>query len=146
MKNIEQQQHTHEKQNMANSSTTTSVPGVGLTATGTSRRYPGGSRPGNNAGLSIITLSRWQLHQTWRLLLVMGSGVLVAIVLICMVPLYSQVAMSAGLRDTIASSPGDSYVTVHSVANQVALQPIQDVQSRLTAVMQQNMGSFIKSS
>jgi len=146
MKNIEQQQHTHEKQNMANSSTTTSVPGVGLTATGTSRRYPGGSRPGNNAGLSIITLSRWQLRQTWRLLLVMGSGVLVAIVLICMVPLYSQVAMSAGLRDTIASSPGDSYVTVHSVANQVALQPIQDVQSRLTAVMQQNMGSFIKSS
>src|SRR5579864_8474636 len=63
-----------------------------------------------------------------------------------MVPLYSQVAMSAGLRDTIVSSPGDSYVTVHSVANQVAQQPIQDVQRQLTAIMQQNMGPFIKSS
>ena len=103
--------------------------------------YPGG-RPGP---LSIITLSRWQLRQTWRLLLVVGMGILVAIMLICMVPLYSQVAMSAGLRDTLTTSPGGSYVTVHSIANQVAEQPIQDVQRQLTTIMQRNMGPFIKS-
>ena len=99
---------------------------------------------GRDPARSILTLARLQVRQTWRLLLVVGIGILTAVVLICIVPLYSRVAMSAGLRDTIAASPTDSYVTVHSTANLVEQQPIQDVQNQLTAVMQHNMGQFLK--
>ncbi len=79
------------------------------------------------------------------MLLVVGIGILAAVVLICIVPLYSQVAMSAGLRDTLAASPTDSFVTVHSESYQAAQQPIEGVQNQLTAIMQQNMGQFLKS-
>lgn len=135
--NVEQHQHTREKHASLN-----------RPARAFAQRERRGNAHGNRsgAGLSIIALSRWQLRQTWRLLLAVGVGILAAVVLICVVPLYSQVAMSAGLRDTIDASPTDSYVTVHSVANQVAEQPIQDVQRQLTGIMQQNMGQFIKSS
>ncbi len=39
-----------------------------------------------------ITLAGWQLRQTWRLLLVIGAGVIAAVIIICAVPLYSQIS------------------------------------------------------
>jgi putative ABC transport system permease protein len=107
-----------------------------------------GSKRGNNRErpAPVLTLALWQMRQTWRMLLVVGAGILAAVVLICIVPLYAQVAMSAGLRDTLAASPTDSFVTVHSVSYQVVPQPIQNFQSQLTANMQQNMGQFLKKS
>ena len=42
------------------------------------------------------------MRQTWRLLLLSGFGSLAAVVLVSSVPLFSQVAMSAGLRARLA--------------------------------------------
>ncbi len=107
----------------------------------------GPKRDNNRQQLSIIiTLALWQMRQSWRMLLVVGTGILAAVVLICIVPLYSQVSMSAGLRDTLAASPTDSFITVHSVSYQVVPSSIQDFQGQLTPIMQQNMGPFLKKS
>src|SRR5215813_3694127 len=64
-----------------------------------------------------LVLSLWRLRQTWRLLLVSGMGVLAAVVLICAVPLFSQVALSAGLRDALSQFPSGSDVRVIGETN-----------------------------
>lgn len=44
---------------------------------------------------NIVTLASWRLRRTWGLLAVIGLGVMAAVTLVCVVPLYSEVAMSA---------------------------------------------------
>src|SRR5215831_17970726 len=62
-------------------------------------------RPPRQGGFSrvaaAVTLAWWQFRLTWRLLLVVGSGMLAAVMLVCTVPLYAQVALSAGLRGAL---------------------------------------------
>ena len=51
-----------------------------------------------------IALAFSRLRQTWRLLLVTQLGVLAAVTLMCMIPLFSQVSLSAGLRQALTQS------------------------------------------
>ncbi|MGB8344887.1 MAG: FtsX-like permease family protein [Ktedonobacteraceae bacterium] len=92
---------------------------------------------------ATLKLARWQTRQTWRLLLVVGFGILFAVILICTVPIYSQVAISAGIRDSINSTPEGSFVTVSSVSAQLSAQPIQGIQQELTQAFQTDMGPLI---
>src|SRR5262249_26971353 len=64
-----------------------------------------------------VALALWRLRQTWRLLLVSGVGVLAAVVLVCAVPLFSQVALSAGLRDALSGFPFGTDVLVGGETN-----------------------------
>jgi putative ABC transport system permease protein len=100
----------------------------------------------HQSGLSgTITLAFWQLRLTWRLLLVSGAGVLAAVILVCTVPLYSQVAMSAGLRDTLNSSD-DAAITIHSVAHLISVSATQKVSTQVQQNLQQNIGQFLGTS
>ncbi|HZR39709.1 MAG TPA: FtsX-like permease family protein [Ktedonobacteraceae bacterium] len=65
--------------------------------------------------LPIVTLALWQVRQTWRLLAFTGAGMIVATVLVCILPLYSQVALSAGLRTVINSSPANSSIAIQGM-------------------------------
>ncbi len=96
--------------------------------------------------LATLKLARWQTRQTWRLLLVVGVGILFAVILICTVPLYTQVAISAGIRDSINATPEGSFITVSSVSGQLAAQPIQGIQQELTQEFQTDMGQLISAS
>src|SRR5947209_5692108 len=49
-----------------------------------------------------LALSR--LRQTWRLLFVTQLGMLAAVTLMCMIPLFSQVSLSAGLRQALTQT------------------------------------------
>ena len=50
-------------------------------------------RQRNRAHLApTLTLAFWRLRKTWGLLLVTGLGIVMAVILACTVPLYSQVA------------------------------------------------------
>ena len=51
-----------------------------------------------------VTLALWRLRQTWKLLLVTGLGIVAAVMFVCAVPLYTDVAMTAGLRGALTSS------------------------------------------
>lgn len=103
-------------------------------------------RPPRQGGLSrfptTVTLAWWQLRLTWRLLLLTGMGIVAAVILVCSVPLYSQVAMSAGLRDTLNTS-GNPYVTVHSIASQVSTSATQKVKQQLDAQVTKSLGNFV---
>lgn len=106
-------------------------------------------KPQRQRGLSrlvaTVTLAWWQLRLTWRLLLVAGLGVIAAVILVCTVPLYSQVAMSAGLRDAL-NTPGNSWVAIHRQASLVSEPATQQVSQQLAQVMRENLGSSLGNS
>ena len=98
-------------------------------------RFSGPQKPEKKSGsvASVFTLARWQLGSTWRLLLVAELGVLAAVVLICLIPLYSSVALSAALRDSLSASPENFYITetgFSAVYNRQKLQQFQQTVSQ----------------
>ncbi len=103
-------------------------------------------RPPRRGGLSrvaaAVTLAWWQFRLIWRLLLVVGIGMVAAVILVCTVPLYSQVALSAGLRGAL-NTPGASSVTVHSVAHLVVPAATEKVAEQVQQEVDQNIGSFL---
>ncbi len=106
-------------------------------------------KPPRQGGLSrisaTVTLALWQLRLTWRLLLVSGAGVVAAVILVCTVPLYSQVAMSAGLRDALNTS-NNATITIHGVAQLISRSATQKVSGQIQQELQQNLGSQLAGS
>lgn len=103
-------------------------------------------RPGGwTTFAATLKLARWQTRQTWRLLLVVGIGILFAVILICTVPIYSQVAISAGIRDSINATPQGSFITVSSVSAQLSQSANAGIQQELTQAFQTDMGPLISS-
>ncbi len=66
---------------------------------------------------ATITIARWCLRQSWRQLLVAELGLLGVVSLICAAPLFSQVAINAGLRGALTSGAGGASVTVFVQTN-----------------------------
>ena len=66
---------------------------------------------------SLVDLALWRLRQSWGMLLVMGLGMLLSVMLVCAVPLYALVAMSAGVRQVFNANPEQKYMTVSAEAN-----------------------------
>ncbi|HCI78681.1 MAG TPA: hypothetical protein DHW02_03225, partial [Ktedonobacter sp.] len=62
---------------------------------------------------SLLFLAFWRLRQSWNLLLLIGIGMVVAVTLVCTIPLYTLVATSAGVRGAFVSNPGKQYITVN---------------------------------
>jgi ABC-type lipoprotein release transport system permease subunit len=104
-----------------------------------------GSRGGRGQLFATITLAFWQLRLTWRLLLLVGSGVMAAVILVCMVPLYSDIALTAGLRDALTAS-NVATVTIHSEAHLISQRATQQAGAQIQQNLQQNIGPFLAGS
>ncbi len=94
-----------------------------------------------------LTLAFWQGQETWRLLLIAGLGVVMAGTLMCTVPLFSTVSLTAGVRSVLNASPQDSEILLSTSAgglnetlftNQIA-QPLH-------AVISQQLGAYLNPS
>jgi hypothetical protein len=85
------------------------------------------------------------LRQTWRLLGVVGAGLLVAVVLVCAIPLYAQVAESAGLRHTLESDPQNMYITVHAINSLFSRDALNSAEQNITQELQSTLGSTVAS-
>lgn len=90
---------------------------------------------------SMFTLARWQLRQTWWLLIVIGVALLASVVLVCALPLYAQVSESAGLRHSLESDPRNLYLTVHATNPLFSPDSINGVQQALTQDIQGALGA-----
>jgi putative ABC transport system permease protein len=95
--------------------------------------------------LATMKLARWQIRQTRGLIAATGIGIAVAVVLICTVPLYAQVAISAGIHDALLATPEGPYVTVNSISEQISPSAISGIQQQLTQLFQRAMGPLISS-
>ncbi len=103
--------------------------------------------PARRAGRAFIppalTLARWRLGRTWRLLASAGLGMLAAVMLVCAVPLFSQVATSAGLRDALRADPFGDSVSVTARVDALTSALAQQSRSTLDPIVQRDMGSYL---
>lgn len=80
---------------------------------------PGGGQPELRRWVgpgASIRLMLWRLGRSWRLLLAVGLGNLVAVVLICAVPLYSSLVSNVQLQHQL-SQQTTSDLNIETVAN-----------------------------
>jgi ABC-type lipoprotein release transport system permease subunit len=91
----------------------------------------------------IMTLAIWRLRQTWRLLLVTGLGVLMAVVLVCAAPLYAQVALTAGIRGVLTATPQDRELNAHASARQLTTASVARETHEIAQLMQQYLGTYL---
>ncbi|HLI70422.1 MAG TPA: FtsX-like permease family protein [Ktedonobacteraceae bacterium] len=92
---------------------------------------------------SLITLAFWQLRATWRLLLLAGAGMVIAAVLVCTLPLYSEVALSAGLRAVLNASPANSTLTVQGSLQDLSPDTVSQATQQLQQSLQRNLGTYL---
>ena len=96
----------------------------------------------------LITLAFWHLRQNWRLLALLEGGMLCAVILVCTVPLFSQVALTAGVRGLLQQAP-NAYLTVsggnyyRNVVDYPFLPRLQHDQQQATHTLQQHLGTYI---
>ena len=92
---------------------------------------------------SSLTLAFWQVRQTWRLLLVTGLGVIAAVIIVCAVPIYSQIALTAELESALRASNSSSDLLVQSNAGQISPQDIQNQQNDLDRIVHSTLGGEV---
>ncbi len=105
---------------------------------GKARRRGAGKLPG------IITLAGWRVRETWRMLLITGLGSIIAVMLVCAVPLYSDVSMSAGLRGVISTSYQSSDIVVQAQSNVISSAFISKATRELNEEFQKKLGAYLK--
>ncbi len=93
---------------------------------------------------SLVDLAVWRLRQSLGMLLVMGLGMLLSVMLVCAVPLYALVAMSAGVRQVFNANPEQKYVTVSAVANiPVMLSSLSDFIDPISGDLASQVGNTV---
>lgn len=90
---------------------------------------------------SSFTLAIWRLRQIWKLLLVVGLGNIAAVLLVCIVPLFTQIALNAGVRGAISGSSNNSQIIINAFATAPTQSGISDIQQRLDGILTSDMGS-----
>lgn len=99
--------------------------------------------PSHRAGLSFMILAFGQIRRTWLLLVTTGIGIIAAIVMVCAIPLFSEVMTTAGLQTTLNSVPGGSEFTLDALAPGLSTPVTQNIQQELDPYLQAHIGSYV---
>lgn len=91
---------------------------------------------------SIITLALWRLRKTWFLLFVNTLGMITAVIIICAIPLFSDVMTTAGLRNVLNEVPTDAEMRVNTQIAGLSTPLVRSVYNQLDAPIRQNIGSL----
>src|SRR5579859_531810 len=89
---------------------------------------------------SFVKLAAWQLRQTWFLLLVTGIGIVCSVVIVCAVPLLSDVMTTAGLQGVLNASPANSELVLDASSLGPSTQTTQAIQQQLGSFFQRDIG------
>lgn len=92
---------------------------------------------------SSLTLAVWRIRQLWRLLLVAGLGNIAAVLLICIVPLFTQVALSAGLRGVLTDQSNGAQITITAFSTQATQDMVTAIQQRLDQIVTTDAGRYV---
>jgi hypothetical protein len=90
-----------------------------------------------------LALAFSRLRRTWGLLLITELGLLGAVLLVCAVPLFSQVAVSSGLRGVLAKSPGGPALTIGVGAFNPSRDSTRQTASRVDDLVQSELGAYL---
>ncbi len=92
---------------------------------------------------SLFTLAFWRARQTKFLLLVTCVGMLAAVTLVCAIPLFTQVTMTAGVRSVLTASPTSAEVTLAVTTQGLSSRAAQSVQRRFEPSFQRYLGPYM---
>ncbi|HEY7850112.1 MAG TPA: hypothetical protein VIC27_08610, partial [Ktedonobacterales bacterium] len=90
---------------------------------------------------SSFTLAIWRLRPMWRLLLIAGLGNIAAVLLVCIVPLFTQVALSAGIHGVLTNSDA-THIIVNGFATDPTPQSVATLQQQLDQIIASDMQSY----
>nr|BBH95763.1 hypothetical protein KTA_39620 [Thermogemmatispora argillosa] len=102
-----------------------------------------GGKRGEAASRSFVRLAFWRLRRSWGLLAMTALGLLVAVMLLCTVPLYSALTLSLGLQETFRSHPQSADILVQSNAEQLSVSGLDHVSALLDRELQRLLGSYL---
>ncbi|MGZ3679427.1 MAG: FtsX-like permease family protein [Ktedonobacterales bacterium] len=93
--------------------------------------------------LAPVRLSLLRVRRSWRLLSTIGIGMLVAVTLICMVPLYSTLIANVHLRQALTSAP-PSQINIATFVSTYDLAPnrFPGFNQKVEAIRQREIGAF----
>ena len=99
-----------------------------------------------NAGLipPMLVVARSQLRQTWRLLTLIGISMVIAAILVCAVPLFSQLTITAGLRGTVAADPDNSLLIASGYAQTVSSDVLRSFHGTIDADVQNYVRPYLR--
>ena len=89
----------------------------------------------------LIAFSR--VRQGGFLLFLTGVGMVAAVLLACTIPLYTNVAMTAGVRSTLGNASQNSDIVVRSLSGHVTSTVIRNVTQELNTKFSRNFGSVL---
>lgn len=92
---------------------------------------------------SSFTLALWRLRPMWLLLLLAGLGNIAAVLLVCIVPLFTQVALSAGIRGVLNGPQDATHIIVNGFATTPSPRMVADTQRRLSQIIGADMGPYV---
>ncbi len=107
------------------------------------RRTANARRTSRSLRPSVVTLALWQLREAWFLLLMEGIGIIAAVIIVCIVPLFSTVATTAGLHDVLNSSPNTAQITFDTATQGISTGIFNSVQQQINPIMQQAAGQYL---
>ncbi len=93
---------------------------------------------------SVTTLALWRLRRTWFLLCITTLGMIAAVIVICAIPLFSDVMTTAGLRSTLLSTPTSAEVAINSRTLGISSRVVSEVSTQFRTVFRQSTGSQLQ--
>ena len=75
-----------------------------------------------------------------------GIGLVAAVMLVCAVPLYTQVAMTAGLRGMLTANPQNADIEVTGTSPNISLPFLTQVNTSLERTFRKDLGPYLGSS
>src|SRR5258708_7786626 len=92
---------------------------------------------------AIARLAWWRFKRMWHVLLVTWLGMVTMVMLVCAVPLFSQVAMTAGVRNAFNSAPPyEQRITFTLASSQPTTEQIQQAGQSIAQVVNANLASY----
>ncbi|MDQ2904943.1 MAG: FtsX-like permease family protein [Chloroflexota bacterium] len=90
-----------------------------------------------------VTLAFWRVRRTWGMLLATGVGIIAAVLLVCVVPLYTQITMTGGLRGSLTAAPQNADVTAQAFSERVYTSVINDTTTKLDQKFHSRLGPYL---
>ena len=92
---------------------------------------------------AIVKLAWWRFKRMWHVLLVTWLGMLTMVMLVCAVPLFSQVAMTAGVRNILNSAPSyEQRLTFTLASAQPTTTQIQQAEQSIAQIAHDNLAAY----
>src|SRR5712664_1039277 len=86
------------------------------------------------------TLARWRWREQWGLLLVVGLGLVCAVMLAAALPLFSSVMTTAGVRSVLHATPNGTQIVADANMEALSASDVQRAMQLSNQVVQKQIG------